>query len=97
MHIKVTKSMFIDAFKRMRPENFSYAALDAMFDYFDEFEHEPDIELDVIAICCEYAEYDSLTDYNEQYSTAEYKSIDELEQHTTVIEIDDERFVAEQC
>ena len=96
MHIKVTKSMFIDAFKRMRPENFSYDALGAMFDYFDEFEHEPDIELDVIAICCEYSEYDSLTDYNKQYNT-EYKSMDELEMHTTVIEINDERFVAEQC
>jgi len=94
MHIKVTKSMFIDAFKAMRPENFSYDALSAMFDYFDDFSSaENDVELDVIAICCEYAEYDSIEDYNHQHET-EFESSDELEQHCTVIEIDDNRFVA---
>jgi hypothetical protein len=37
-----------------RKENFSYEALGLLFDYFEEC--DPDMELDVIAICCEYSE-----------------------------------------
>ena len=93
MIIKVTKSMFIDEFKAIRPGNFTYDALSAMFDYFDEYECEPDMELDVIGICCEFSEYTDIADYNEQYST-EYSSTDELQYETTVIMVDDVRFVA---
>jgi hypothetical protein len=42
---------FVDA---DRKENFSYEALDLLFYYFEEV--HPDMELDVIAICCDYAE-----------------------------------------
>jgi hypothetical protein len=46
---------FVDA---DRKENFSYEALDLLFDYFESYEEETgqEIELDVIAICCEYNE-----------------------------------------
>jgi hypothetical protein len=46
---------FIDA---DRKENFSYEALGLLFDYFESYEEETgqEIELDVIAICCEYSE-----------------------------------------
>lgn len=94
MYIQVTKSIFIDAFQQVRPDNFTYNALEAMFDYFDYFSStENDCELDVIAICCEYAEYDNIEDYNHQHGT-DFASADQLEQHCTVIEIDDNRFVA---
>jgi hypothetical protein len=96
MHIQVTKSMFIDAFKQQRPENFSYDALGAMFDYFDDFGSDVDVELDVVAICCEFSEYRTLADYNEQHGTA-YASLDELQQNCSVIEIDGEWFVAGEC
>jgi predicted ArsR family transcriptional regulator len=41
-----------------RKENFSYEALDLLFDYFESYEEETgqEIELDVIALCCEYSE-----------------------------------------
>ena len=41
-----------------RLDNFSYDGLQALFDYFEEIEIDCDmeIELDVIAICCEYSE-----------------------------------------
>jgi hypothetical protein len=44
-----------------RKDNFGYEALGLMFDYFESFEDETgeEIEMDVIAICCEYSE-DSL-------------------------------------
>jgi hypothetical protein len=37
-----------------RKDQFSYEALGLIFDYLDEC--DPDYELDVIAICCEYTE-----------------------------------------
>jgi hypothetical protein len=46
---------FVDA---DRKENFSYEALGLLFDYFESYEEETgeEVELDVIAICCEYTE-----------------------------------------
>jgi hypothetical protein len=41
-----------------RKENFSYEGLAVLFDYFESYEEETgqEIELDVIALCCEYTE-----------------------------------------
>jgi hypothetical protein len=51
----INRYQFIDAFaKAGRKEQFSYDALNVLFEYFEEV--DPDMELDVIAICCEYAE-----------------------------------------
>jgi hypothetical protein len=61
MKTTVSKSNFHDAFRRAdRTDNFSYEALDLLFDYFEEMEADTgeEIELDVIAICCEYEEND---------------------------------------
>ena len=57
---------FVDA---DRKENFSYEALGLLFDYFESYEEETgqEIELDVIAICCEYAE-DTVQDIARNYS-----------------------------
>lgn len=50
-------SQFRDAFHRAnRGTQFSYEALGLLFDYFEEC--DPDMELDVIAICCEFVEMD---------------------------------------
>jgi hypothetical protein len=52
---------FRAAFNRMgREDQFSYEALKALFDYLIEYEESTgeEIELDVIALCCEYAEID---------------------------------------
>lgn len=49
---------FRSAFQEIRTNNFSYEGLSILFDYFQEYESSTDteIELDVIAICCEYSE-----------------------------------------
>jgi hypothetical protein len=46
---------FVDA---NRTDQFSYEALGLLFDYFESYEEETgqEIELDVVAICCEYYE-----------------------------------------
>lgn len=57
---------FVDA---NRKENFSYEGLGLLFAYFEDLEESmgEEIELDVIAICCEYAE-DTVSDIARNYS-----------------------------
>ena len=52
-----------------RKENFSYEGLNALFDYLESYEEETgqEIELDVIALCCDYTE-DTLSDIARNYS-----------------------------
>lgn len=55
----LTKSSFVDAFKQSsRKDQFSYEALEAIFDYLDTFSEETgeNVEFDIVAICCEWAE-----------------------------------------
>ena len=50
---------FRDAFYRMgRKDNFSYEGLEILFDHLEECAQDmgEEIELDVIALCCDYAE-----------------------------------------
>lgn len=59
MFTRVNLSDFCDAFRAAgRKDQFSYDGLRIIFDYLEEYEEstgEP-VELDVIAICCDYAE-----------------------------------------
>lgn len=52
-----------------RKENFSYEGLSVLFDYLEEYEESTgqEIELDVIALCCEYSE-DTPDDIIQNYS-----------------------------
>lgn len=62
MHINVTSAMFADAFRRMgREDQFSREALEALFNYLEEYEQDTgeDLELDVIGLCCDFTEYES--------------------------------------
>lgn len=75
MKTTVTLFDFRDAFRQCgRQDQFSYEALELLFDYFEELEDSTgqEIELDPIAICCEYSEdspasialiYDGAPDY----------------------------------
>lgn len=54
----VNFSTFQMAFESIRPNNFSYEGLTQLFYYFESYEDDTneELELDVIAICCEYEE-----------------------------------------
>lgn len=91
----ITKSDFTSAFHRMgRGKQFSYEGLIALYDYLEQYEEDigEQIELDVIAICCEYSEYKSLKEFQEDYGE-DYESIEDIEDRTTVIPVDDEAFI----
>ena len=90
----VTGWDFRDRFQSMRPDNFSYEGLGALFDYLESMETEEEqIQLDVIAICSEYSEWATFAEFCENYGE-DYADLDEVENHTTVIKIgDSEAFI----
>ena len=49
---------FREAFRSLRPDNFSYEGMQALFDYLEQLGEDTgeEIELDVIALCCDYSE-----------------------------------------
>lgn len=70
MYQQITFSTFCDAFHRAgRNNQFSYEAKQALFDYIEELEQDTgeQQELDVIALCCEYAEIDEDDSEYSQY------------------------------
>ena len=69
----VNQADFISAFKSIRPENFSYEGLKALFNYLEGESEDCDsnIELDVIAICCEYSEYKNFLEIKREYPQVE--------------------------
>lgn len=85
----INEDQFVQAFKDYGRENqFSYEALKALFEYIEEYEDSTgeETELDVIALCCEFTEYEDLEEFQNAYS-AEYKTIDDIEYRTIVIPI----------
>jgi hypothetical protein len=57
MKQSVTFSSFVDAFRAYdRYGNFGYEALRVIYDYLEQYEQDTgeEVELDVIAICCDY-------------------------------------------
>ena len=65
MKTSVNVYEFRDEFRAYdRQDQFSHAGLGALFDYLEDYEGSvgEEIELDVIALCCDYCEYDSATE-----------------------------------
>lgn len=87
---------FQNAFDAARPDNFSYAGLEALFDFLEEYEESTgeELELDVIALCCDFSEYENLEEFQKAYSK-DYETIEDIEQATTVIRIDDDSFIVQ--
>ena len=91
----INKSDFTTAFHKMgRGNNFTYEGLIAIYDYIEQYEEDTDtqIELDVIALCCEYVEYENLKEFENDYGK-EFSNIDKrfkysIEDNTTLIPIE---------
>ena len=74
----INEDDFIKAFKEMgREKNFTYEGLQELFKYYEEYEDSTGetVELDVIAICCDWTEYESneelLSNYDRNYTFTE--------------------------
>ena len=91
----VSEYQFKNTFNECRPNNFSYEGLSALYDYLMQYEEETgqEIELDVIAICCDFTEYEDLKEFQGEYYDEvqgdKYEDIEEIEEETIVIPIPD--------
>jgi len=85
-------SQFRDAFLRSaeRKETFSYEALGALFEYYEEA--DPEMELDVVGICCEWTEYENIDAFRADYGD-EYETMRDIEDATTVIRLTGDAFL----
>jgi len=90
----LNKNEFRNEFNSIRKDNFSYEGLNALYDWLDEYYEEADkgYKLDVIGICCEFTEYDSLRQFNKDYNRG-YDSIDDIVDDTLLIKIDNNKFI----
>ena len=90
---------FLEEFKRYgREGQFTYEGKKALYDYLNDLSEDigEAIELDIIAICCDYTEYSNLEEFNNDYSYTigdNVDCIDDLRDYTTVIPIDNESFI----
>lgn len=96
MYIEVTESIFMDTFRNYnRKDAFSYEGLQALYELLTESEDGIGNELDVIAICCDFSEfeedeamleYDYLFDDNDiDEEDRDYAKLIELLQDETLV------------
>jgi len=91
----INKYDFTTAFHKMgRGNQFSHDGLIALYEYLEMLGDDlgQEIELDVIALCCEYAEYDNLEEFRADYGRG-FSNIDKrfkysIEDTTTMIPIE---------
>jgi len=102
MKQNITETMFHDAFHDMgRADQFSWQARSALFHYLEgmEWDTGEEIELDVIALCCDYSEetFETVADnYGIDIEDMDKEEMQEkvlayLSYHTSVIWHDDGR------
>lgn len=84
----VNFSRFVDSFSDTYKNNFSYEGKRALFDYLESLEEDTgeQIELDPVALCCDYQEFENFKEVQDQYS--DIKDLEDLENHTTVIKVE---------
>ena len=94
MKTNINFSQFCDAFGEERKNQFTYEGKKALFEYIEQYEEKTgtESELDIIALCCEYTEYEDLKELQNNYNGIE--SMDNLRDNTQVIEIEGtDRFI----
>ena len=95
MKTTINNYQFHRAFEQIRPNNFSYVGLNALFDYLEQYEKDcgEELELDVDALCCDFTEYENLEEYQNAYNAEDYETIEDIEYCTTVIRVGDDGFI----
>ena len=93
---------FRRAFERMdRKDQFSYEGLEALFNWYEEYEEDTgeEVELDVIALCCDFTEYENLEEFRREYvngNGCQYETLEDVQECTTVIDIEGGGFIIQQ-
>jgi hypothetical protein len=60
---------FCDGFSETYKNNFSYEGKKALYDYLIEYEDSTntEIEMDIVAFCCEFNEFENIEEYMGEY------------------------------
>jgi hypothetical protein len=97
MKTTVTEFQFVESFRACgRESQFSRDALLALFEYLEEYESSTgtELELDPIAVCCDFAEYPSALEaakaygYQESIDSKDETPLEWLQNRTQVIEFE---------
>ena len=76
----INEQQFVEAFRTWETYryNFTYEGLRALYEHLEEVSECMDnktIELDVIAICCDYTEFENFKDFQESFSDTDIEHI----------------------
>ena len=99
MYRTINEYEFRQAFKDMDRDYYSYDGYEALYEHLDEMCSSDDkgFELDVIAICGDFNEYEDLEEFQKEYYDDvpgdKYASIEEIEEETTVLRLDNGGFI----
>jgi hypothetical protein len=79
MYQSINQHDFRNAFQNIRPNNFSYEGLEILFNGLEQYESDADqkMELDVIAICCDFSEM-ALNEIKASYDIEENEEAEEF-------------------
>ena len=90
----ITQQNFVDYFNTWHDKRyanqFSYDGKLALFNYLEELEEDTNtqMEFDIVAISCDFSEFENLEDVKKEYGNAIWvNNIDDLRDYTQVIEI----------
>jgi len=86
----ISLSDFIDAFRQLdRDSHFSCNGLETLYNGLIEYAQCTGVpfELDVIALCCDFVEYENLNAFREEYGN-EYNTYQSIEDKTMLIKIE---------
>ena len=95
MYRTINEYEFEQAFKDMDRDYYSYDGYRALYEFLEEVCSSDDkgFELDVIAICGDFTEYENLKEFQSEYyddvEGDKFKTIEEIEEETVVIRIED--------
>jgi len=87
-------SEFCNSFSEQYNNYFSYEGKRALYDYLEDYSEDEgkDVDLDIIALCCDYTEYENLEEYNHNYCLEgddRALNLKDIEEETQVIRIYD--------
>jgi hypothetical protein len=71
-----------------RHEQFTYAGLNALYEYINESYTDEPFEMDIIELCVQFTEYENLDECLQEVGNDDIKTLEDLQDHTIVIEIE---------
>jgi hypothetical protein len=87
---------FCDAFRdHNREDNFSYEGKRTLFDFLESLEDDTgqEQELDIIALCCDFDEWENFAEFKKEHGNIKTK--EKINDYTTFIDIDGTSFITQ--